>query len=68
MYFASKDSVIELYDGAKSPTGNVGTHIGLVRKGTMDHISEAVDGYIFRNAVNTGLRNAYRVKGSQEKK
>jgi len=64
----SSDVGIKVYDGAKSATDNVGTHIGLVRKGAFDHRSEALDAVLFGNAVNIGLRNAYRVKGSQEKK
>ena len=64
----TSDVGIKVYDGAKSPTDNVGTHIGLVRKGGFDHRSEALDAVLFGNAVNIGLRNAYRVKGSQEKK
>lgn len=59
------DVGIEVYDGAKSPTDNVGIHVGLIRKGEWDHRSEALDAVLFGQAVNIGLRNAFRVKRSQ---
>ncbi|MBK9570521.1 MAG: hypothetical protein IPO53_11835 [Chitinophagaceae bacterium] len=62
------DVGIKVYDGAKSNTDIVGTHIGLVRSSPGAHFSEAVDAKLFGNGVNIGVRNAWRVKRYQEKK